>query len=934
LYTRHFPLIYFRIFCRSARFWLILILFLIACTTGRAQQVLVRGIVTDSLTGSALSGASVRLFSMPKKELLGSKITGKGNDSGTEENVFTFEKVGKGNYMIVVSYLGYAPDSVRFAVKAKDSVAVNLDIRMQLLVSSLLQVVVQARIPPAIVKNDTIAFNAVAYPSPPNSTVEDLLRKLPGVEIDKDGHVTMQGQKVNKIMINGKDFFLNDLWVASQNLPADLVASVEVFDTQSERAKITGIKENGKGKTINLNLKKKVPAGYFGKLYGGYGGTLNPSVGNAGSVGNVDATNGLGTYSMGGNVTRLDGSGMVYLSGNANNINNQFTGSEHQNGGGAGLQTLNNMQINYRNEWTKNLTATINGARNYRNTLVNSAISRQTALGDSSILQDSYTTTQNKAVNYEAYGIFNYKPDSATQINLSSTFSNSQTKGQTIDTVSTLTQKTSGNNHISSLGKTDNSLNGPENSFSNTIDFSHAFKRKGRLLFINIGQNYSNKDQTAGLYSLLQNFYSAGNSSDVLVNQQYLQKITNSTFSGTASYVEPLGSRHLLDFSYTIHHTTGHSDKESFDYDSLSDIYDIPDSLTTNRFANHSTVQTLAAGYNKTEGKYQFQIGLSGQLTMLDNLNLVTNQDMHHNTANLNPRVSLHWEINKGKNMQLSYLNYTTIPTTDQLQPVPDLTNPYLIKVGNPDLKEQLTHYTSLRYAEFNSKTSRNWQAVFTGDYAQNAITTASMVLAGGVQVVEFVNVRSVYHTNGYLTYGFPLGGQKNGNGSLSMHGSFAHDISLVDGLENIATNMGVGGTVSANFHVKDYLFIDVKADFNLTFSHYSLAGSPPGQTLNENYICNINYQLPGAVTFASYYNLQVVGSQATLPAHSVSFWNASITKTIMKTHCELRLSAYDLLNSANSFTQTTGVNYTQTQKTSLPERIFLFSVIYRLRKT
>ncbi len=115
-------------------------------------------------------------------------------------------------------------------------------------------------------KNDTIAFNASGYPSPPNSTVEDLLRKLPGVEIDKDGNVTMQGQKVDKITINGKDFFLNDLRSATQNLPADLVAQVEVFDTQTEKARMTGIKGNSKTKTINLKLKKKQPQGFFGKL--------------------------------------------------------------------------------------------------------------------------------------------------------------------------------------------------------------------------------------------------------------------------------------------------------------------------------------------------------------------------------------------------------------------------------------------------------------------------------------------------------------------------------------------------------------------------------------------------------------------------------------------------------------------------------------------
>ncbi len=929
MYTPNFPVTLSRIFCRSVRIGTIVIALLTTCLAARTQHVLVRGIVTDSLTGNVLADATVSLFAMPKKELLGTKTSGRGND-GTEEGVFEFGKIAKGNYMVLVSYQGYARDSVKFIVKEKDSATMNFEIRMQLLESSLLQVVVQARIPPAIVKNDTIAFNAGSYPSPPNSTVEDLLRKLPGVEIDKDGNVTMQGQKVDKITINGQEFFLNDLRAASQNLPADLVASVEVFDTHSEKAKMTGIKENGKGKTINLKLKKKVPAGYFGKAYIGYGGSLKS---NERAGGTVVA---LGSYSAGGNVTRLDGPTMVFLSGNTNNINNQFTGSEHQNGAGVGVQTMNNLQLNYRDDWGKNLNATISAVRSYNNSTVNSQMSRQTALGDSSILQNNNTMTQNKSTNYNAYGIFDYKPDSTTHINLQSTFSNTHTINQILNTVSISTLKSTGrvgNNYISSLGKTDNTLSGMDNSFSNTIDFSHSFPKKGRQFYMNISQNYSSQDQPASLYSLLKNFDSAGNSSIVLVNQQSTQKNTNSSYSGSASYVEPVGSRHLLDFSYAFVRTNGHSDKESFDYDSLSGEYDIPDSLSTNRFQNYSTVQTLAAGYNTTEGKYQFQIGFAGQLTILDNLNLVTNQDLHQQTTNLNPRASLLWDIGKGKNMYITYFNYTSTPTTDQLQPVPDLTNPYLIKLGNPDLRQQLTHYASIRYAAFNSKKSRNWQVFFIGDYAQNDITTASTVLSGGVQEIEYVNVQGVYHGNGYLTYGFPLGGQKNGNASLSVHGSYGHDISLAGGLENIAANAGVGGSASANFHLKDKLFIDARAEINQTYTNYSLMGSPPGQTLNENYVCNITYQLPGAITMASYYNLQVVGSQAALPSHSVSLWNTSIFKTIMKAHCELRLSAYDLLNAANSFTQTTGVNYTQTHKTNLQGRIFLFSVIYRFRK-
>lgn len=225
-------------------------------------------------------------------------------------------------------------------------------------------------------------------------------------------------------------------------------------------------------------------------------------------------------------------------------------------------------------------------------------------------------------------------------------------------------------------------------------------------------------------------------------------------------------------------------------------------------------------------------------------------------------------------------------------------------------------------YAAFNSKTFENWQVSVNADYAQNQITSASTVLAGGVQEVEYVNVPGVYHSSAHLTYGFPVGSKKNGNASLSLHGQFGHDISLVNSVENIAASVGYGGAANINFHLKDYLFIDARADISQTISHYSLAGSPNAQTRNENYNLNINYRLPGAVTIACYYDLQVTGSQAALPAHAVSLCNASIYRSVFKNYLELRVSAYDLLNSSSSFSQTTGVNYVQTQKTNLQGRI------------
>ena len=619
---------------------------------------------------------------------------------------------------------------------------------------------------------------------------------------------------------------------------------------------------------------------------------------------------------------------MIFLTGNANNINNQFTGTEHQNGPAAGLQNSNNLQLNYRDEWSKKFIATLNAGRVYNNSSVNQSTDRTTSLGDSSIEQITNAVSATKNTVYSANGQFEYHFDSLTRMDLFSSYSNTKGQNSNSDSVIVQTLKNTGN-YLSSIGKTSNSNSTDGDQIYNMLDFSHQFSKKGRTLFFNIGQFGSDQNQNAGLYSLIHNFDSAG----TLINQQSNQKTSNNGYGVNASFTEPIGKRHVLDFSYVMNHSNGHSDKESFDYDSLTNKYDIPDSLTTNRFLNHNTVQALSAGYNTTEGKYRFQLGVTGQLTQLDNLNQVTNSDLHQQQLNLIPRVSLLWEIKKEKNIFLTYTESNQLPTIDQLQPIPDLTNPYLIKSGNPDLKQQLTHIFEARYADFNNKTFKNWQVVLNADYAQNTITSASTLLPGGIQELQYVNVQGVWHGSTYLTYGFPLGGQKNGNASFSLHGNYGHDISLINNLENIAQNSGLGGSASINFHVRDKLFIDAKIDISQTNSNYSLPGSQSNQTLNENYILNVTWRLPWSITVASYYDLHVTGSQAALPAQSVSLWNGSLSKTVAHNLLEFRLSGFDLLNSASAFTQSTGVNFVQTQRTNLPGRVFLCSVIYRFRK-
>jgi hypothetical protein len=860
--------------------------------------------VTDSTRKDRLEDATVSLHSSPGMDLLGRVRSRKG---------FVFQNLQKGTYLIITTNQGYLADTFRFKIEKKDISIIICRIFLKPNSEKLLEVVVRASIPPVIVKSDTIVFNAEAYASPPNSSVEDLLKKLPGIQIDKDGNVTMNGQNVDKIRIDGKDFFLGDPRLASQNLPADIVEQVEAYNTQSDKANLTGIKEQSNTKTLNIKLKKNRNKGYYGKIYAG-GGTNNG-------------------YSVGGSATRLQSPQMLLLSVNANNINNQFTGTEHSNGNDNGLQISNSQQFNYRDEWSKKLNATVNFLRNYNDISVNQQLNRQTSLTDSAIIQNSLSSSKNVNTNTNGNLYLEYKPDTLTQIDLRSNLGSFQSAGRSSDSVSIITQKAN-NRYLSSLGKTENDAESSGNQINNSLDFRRLFSKKGRLIYLSFAQSSSLQDQPASLFSNVTAFDSTGNRINAISqNQRSTQKTNNNGYSVSASYTEPLGSRHVLDFNYTLNKSSGHSDKKSFNYDSLTGKYDQLDSQTTNRFQNHTTVQSFGAGYNTTEGKYRFQIGLTGQITCLGNLNLMNDSTLGQQTLNWIPRVSLLWQLNKASNINVEFTGMNQAPSIDQLQPIPDLTNPYLIKTGNPDLKQQLTHSLSINYGSYNETRFKNWQVNLNGNLSHNFITSSSTVLAGGVQQLQYVNVQGVYHLAAYISYGFPIQKQKYGNASVSIHGQYGHDVSLINGQQNIAASEGIGGAANLNFHVKDSLFVNLIANIEQTKSDYSLQGSPSSLTLNENYTVDVSYRLFWSLTVSSYYTLQITGNQNNLPSQAVSIWNAVVYRTIFNNRGEIRFSAFDLLNSSSSFSQTTGVNFVQTQETNRPGRLFLLSLVWRIKK-
>ncbi len=890
--------------------------FVVSCLTTFAQMPgrSIRVIVQDSTSKQPLDDATISLVKAPAGTLL--------HRIRSRRQGISFHNLTPGDYRLITSYLGYATDTTLMTLAGTDSTERKLRILLHHAANALMEVVVHANIPPAIVKNDTIAFNAGAFPTRPNATVEDLLRKLPGIEIDKNGNVTMQGQKVDKIYLDGKEFFLDDPRTATQNLPADIVDQIEAFDSQTERARLTGVRETTGTKSLNIKLKKSRKKGYFGKLYAG-----------TGSGGPASPSSVTSSYSVGGTATSL-GDAWVFGTGNSNNMNNQFTGTDNKNGPGAGgVQTLNNLQLNFRNNKQKALSFTLNAGTNGTRTTLDQTDQRLTTLTDSSLLENRlrHQVSHNQSVHGNAY--LEYTIDSFSLINLRSTVTPSWSGSSELDTVAIQTQKT-GPGYLSNQGRTDNSNHSNEYNINNILNFRRRWRRPGRTLYASLSESYDHQNQPQKIFSLVNNYDSTGSHlSQTLTNQTQAQLSRNETYAGSIAYTEPLKPGHLLDFSYHVNRTISHSDRQAFDYDTVTGHYDLPDTLTTNHFVSYNTIQRVGAGYNATDGRYRYQIGLTLQFSDLDDHNLTAKTALNQRQTNWYPRASLIYTPSQGKNVKLVYTASTTSPTIQQLQPLPDLTNPFLVRIGNPGLLQQLTHTLNASYTQFNARNFQNLQIALQGNYTEHEITPSTTILSGGIQQIQYVNVNGIWHGSSNITYGFPLGNQRKGNSSLGVRMNYGRDISLLNGVQDVNTSLGWGSAWKLNFHPVEKLFVEGLASVNYTNTQYSVN---PGQNTNtwlQNYSVDASYELPGAITIASNYNLQITGPQGTLPSKTVALWNASIFKDFLRDRsAQLRFSAFGILNTVSNFSQTIGINYQETSQTNLPGRILLLSFIYRFR--
>ena len=921
---------------------LIVLIFSLGAIIAKGQDITLKGKVADKTDNSAIVGGTVKLVSVRDSAQVKLVVTDKSGN-------FTFNNLNAGGYRLFITFTGYEKIEQRVNLQASNTAPLSFSIAK--VSTDLGDVTVVAKAAPARQKGDTTEFSASQFKVNPDATAEDMIKKLPGITVGRDGTVTAMGEQIRKVTVDGKDFFGDDATAALKNLPADVIDKIQVFDKLSDEAQLTGFDDGNSVKTVNIVTKSGIRNGQFGRIYAGAG------------------TN--GRYTAGGNVSFFKNNRRISLVGNFNNINQQNFASQdllgvtssaggsrggrggpgggNFGGGGndfnvgqsGGISKTNSAGINFSNIYAKKLTLSgsyfFNNSTNNNESLINTQITDENKFSIEKI--NSITKNTNHRLNMrleykiDSSNSFFIIPSVSFQKNNSSSFSSLQYYEGAGDSIS----NTRSNNLSDRSGY----------NVRNNIMFRHAFPKKGRSLSLGFNTTFT-KNNGENIVDASYRYFDSLSvfAYDSLQNRLSDNNTNGYTIGGNISYTEPIGKKGQLQFEYRPSVQKNKADQQAFSYDGQK--YTKFDTVLSNRFYNTITTNNAGISYRLNQNRDdQLSIGVSFQHSKLESDRIFpTTTSVNQSFSNILPNAMWRKKISPNANVRVFYRASTNFPSVTQLQDVVNLTNPLRVSSGNPDLDQSYTHFLSGRYSYTNSKTSRSFFANLllqtAGDYITNAIYLVSrdkdsviqqnIVLKGGSQLTKPVNLDGYKTLRTFFTYSMPLKLIKT---TLNLNAGFSYSKlpGLVNYQETVTNNYVYNGGVVLASNISQYVDFNLSYSANFNESKTNSANSSNNKYVNQSIGAQINllskkgWFVQNDVSGNTYSGLSGGLNQ------SFWLWNAAIGKKFLKNNAgELKLSVFDLLKQNQSITRTVSNFEIVDTQTKVLQQYFMLTFMYSLK--
>lgn len=899
---------------------LLMLLMILFSPMAFAQQsgVNVTGSVVEQGSDTPIEQATVRLLNVKDSAMVRGVVSARNGS-------FTLKNVKKGSYLLHITFIGYDPLYQPLQITGKKNPVNVGKLELSDGAIELGEAVVIGKAPEVTVRNDTVEYNADSYKVTEGSVLEDLLKKMPGVEVDSEGKITVNGKEVKKVMVDGKEFFSDDPKVASKNLPAKMIDKLQVLDKKSDMAQMTGFDDGEEETVINLTVKPGMKQGWFGNAYGGYG-SKDRYEGNA-------------------MVNRFVNNDQITFMGGANNTNNMgfsdlastmfsgMGGGGDRRGGfgaGSGITSSGNAGLNFSKEFKPDkLTLGGNTRYSHSDNDARSKSDRQNILpGDSSSYDNSEAMSRTKSDNFGVDFRLEWKPDTMTQLIFRPSFSFSHSMNDNFSDATTLdNERDTVNTNKSSNYSESNGYN-----LNASIDFSRKLNNKGRVFSATLSGGNSDSYSDGMNRSDIVYFNQTDALKNSIIDQRSRYDNKGFNYRAYVSWVEPIGHNNFIQATYSISQRKQEALKNVYNQDA-DGIYNVLDSAYSQSYRNNFISQRASLSFKSQRAKFNYTIGLNLDPSYSSSENFVgdtTLSKITRKVVNLSPMAQFNYMFDKRTNLRIMYNGRTSQPSMTQLQPVADISDPTNITIGNPDLNPRYTNNVFIRFQQFTPEKQRAFMIMANGSYIINDIVSyTSYNQETGVKTTTYKNVNGNYSGNVRMMLNTPLKNKKFSINSMTM-ASFANSNGYINEEKNTNRNLILSERGGIDFR-SSYLDLGVNGNIRYNATSNSLQ--------KENNQNTFNYGAGGYTTIYLPLNFKIESdvNWSTNSGYGDGFkqnevlWNASASKSFLKNNQgTLRFKIYDILQQRSNISRSITASYIQDSEYNTLGSYFMVHFIYR----
>ena len=881
-----------------------------------SQSYTVKGKVYEYGKQDAIPYANVLLLSVTDS----AQVAGTISDLDGE---FEMAGVRDGDYLFKVQYLGYQSYFKLVRVNTNMDLG-TISIREE--ATALNEVVVAARRSTGTQKSDTTLYNADAFKTMKDASAQVLIEKLPGV-VSEGGVLQAQGENIAQILVDGKPFFGTDVQAALQNLPAEVIQSIEIFDQKSEKAQLSGFDDGERLKTINIITKPNRRKGQFGKTTAGYG---------------TDER-----YLVGASINAFDEDQRITFTGLANNVNMlNYTSDANTQADGRpqeGIVTTNILGLNYTDLWGEKMKVSGSYTFSKRENVGLVTRFRDFVTTDASNQEYSETSRDVRVNNeHQADLRLDYNPDSKNRILYIPRFTarfedeNSGFFGETTDGTSLI-------NQVENLKTGDYR----EFDFFNRLLYSHKFNKPGRTVTLRTiyhrGWDEDLSDRIAR-----NTYYELGNERNELINQRTTRQRVGNRWETGISFTEAIGTKSQLELEYEIGNRDNNSDQLVFDVEGGD--FDqgtlTLDPALSNAFQSDYLTQEIELGYQYKTDKFKFQTEVQYQDAKLDNSQEFPKPfELNRRFNAVLPTFRTEFKFSKTTNIQLDYDTRTNEPQIRQLQPVIDNTNPLQLRTGNPDLNQSYNHQFRVRFRSQNPDSDKSWflfaQSSLIDNYISNSVFIADeateiqdgIILEKGSQLNKPVNLNGYWDMRSWLSYGMPLDFIKsklniNAGLGVSKRPGQVNDQIGFNNSQRLSTGFSINSSIS------DQIDFNIWSRSSFNNVENTLNSNLDNRFFQQRFRINFNWIIWEGFVYRLDLNHQINSGLSEGFDNNFSLINMSLGKKIFANQRgEISIMVYDLLKQNANVRRNITETYIEDIQTNVLQQYFMVSFTYNLRR-